>query len=207
MSERKSDVPICTKNLKRNNMSGTLDLTAATEALQQGKVILYPTDTIWGLGCDATNEAACQRIMEIKQRPENKSFIVLVDSFQMIEKYIPEFPDVCYDLVDLSDQPLTIIYPNAKGLAPTVVAADGSVGIRLTKDPICLKLIRAMRKPLVSTSANVSGDPNPTCYNDISASVKEQVDIIVKERLTEKCATPSQIIQIGLDSSIRIIRS
>lgn len=188
-------------------MSGTPDLTAAIQALQDGKVILYPTDTIWGLGCDATNEAACQRITDIKDRPEHKSFIVLVDSFQMIEKYIPEFPDVCYDLVDLSDKPLTIIYPNAKGFAPSVVASNGSVGIRLTKDPICLKLIRALRKPLVSTSANVSGAPNPTCFDEISPTIKDQADAIVTERLTDTCSTPSQIIEIGLDSSIRIIRS
>lgn len=177
------------------------------EALKAGKVILYPSDTIWGLGCDATNEEACQRISEIKNRPENKSFILLVDSFQMIEKYIPDFPEVCYDLVDLSEKPLTIIYPNATGLAPSVLAEDGSVGIRLTKDPICLNLIRSMRKPLVSTSANVSGNDFPKSYNDIATSIVENVDAIVMERLTEKMTTPSQIIKIGLDSSIKIIRS
>jgi L-threonylcarbamoyladenylate synthase len=183
------------------------NLSAATEALQQGKVILYPTDTIWGLGCDATNEAACQQLAGIKNRPEDKSFILLADSFQMIEKYIPEFPEVCYELVDLAEKPLTIIYPGAKGLAPSVLAADGSVGIRLTKDPICLKLIRAMRKPLVSTSANLSGEAAPASFDEISQTIKDQVDAIVQERLNEKMSTPSQIIKIGLDSSIKIIRS
>lgn len=184
-----------------------MDLSAAVEALKDGKTILYPTDTIWGLGCDATNDEACRRIAAIKNRPDDKSFILLTDSFQMIEKYIPEFPDVCYDLVDLAEKPLTIIYPNAKGLAPSVLAEDGSVGIRLTKDPICLKLIRSMRKPLVSTSANISGKPAPICFDDIHPAIKDQADAIVMERLKEKMSMPSQIIKIGLDSSIKIIRS
>lgn len=177
------------------------------EALKAGLTILYPSDTIWGIGCDATNEAACQRILEIKQRPKDKSFILLVDSFQMIEKYIPEFPEVCYDLVDLSDKPLTIIYPNAQGLAPSVLAEDGSVGIRLTKDPVCTALIRSIRKPLVSTSANISGQPFPKNFNTIDPRIKEQVDAILEARITEQLATPSQIIKIGLDSSIQVIRS
>lgn len=184
----------------------TFNISAAADALKDGKTILYPTDTIWGLGCDATNDEACQKILEIKKRPAEKSFILLADSFQMIEKYIPEFPSVCYDLVDLSERPLTIIYPNAKGLAPSVLAEDGSVGIRLTKDPLCLALIRSMRKPLVSTSANISGESSPTCYDDISEAIKNSVDEIVKERLTEKRTQPSQIIKIGLDSSVQIIR-
>jgi L-threonylcarbamoyladenylate synthase len=188
-------------------MTDAPDLSAAIEALQHGKVILYPTDTIWGLGCDATNDAACQRIAAIKNRPEDKSFILLADSFQMIEKYIPDFPAVCYDLVDLAEKPLTIIYPGAKGLAPSVLAEDGSVGIRLTKDPICLKLIRSMRKPLVSTSANLSGEAAPASFDEIPQIVKDQADAIVLERLKEQMSSPSQIIKIGLDSSIRIIRS
>ncbi|MDR0803298.1 L-threonylcarbamoyladenylate synthase [Fluviicola sp.] len=177
------------------------------KALQNGKTILYPSDTIWGIGCDATNGEACKRILEIKQRPANKSFILLADSFQMIEKYIPEFPSVCYDLIDLAEKPLTIIYPGAKGLAPGVLAEDGSVGIRLTKDPICLALIRSIRKPLVSTSANLSGQPSPTNFQSIAFQIKDQVDAIVEARLTEELATPSQIIKIGLDSSVKVIRS
>ena len=177
------------------------------QALKAGKTILYPSDTIWGIGCDATNEEACQKIFEIKERPATKSFILLVDSFQMIEKYIPEFPDVCYDLVDLSDKPLTIIYPNAQDLAPAVLAEDGSVGIRLTKDPVCLALIRSIRRPLVSTSANISGQPFPTNFSNIDAKIKERVDGIVELRINEELSTPSQVIKIGLDSSIQVIRS
>lgn len=181
-------------------------LQQAKETLQQGGVILYPTDTIWGIGCDATNDEACKRILDIKNRPANKSFILLVDSFHMIERYIPEFPEVCYDLVDLATRPLTIIYPNAKDLAPNVLAADGSVGIRLTKDPICVQLIRSIRKPLVSTSANLSGDPNPSCFADVHESIKKNVDAIVMERLEEVNSTPSQIIKIGVDMRVEIIR-
>ncbi|MDD2982330.1 MAG: L-threonylcarbamoyladenylate synthase [Crocinitomicaceae bacterium] len=176
------------------------------ETLKEGGIILYPSDTIWALGCDATNESACQKLMALKNRPDDKSFIILVDGFQMIEKHIPDFPDVCYDLVDFADKPLTVIYPDAKRLAPSILAADGSVGIRVTKDPSCLKLIRAMRRPLVSTSANISGEANPTCFDDVNQKLKEGVDAIVMERLTEKNTAVSQIIKIGVDYSVEIIR-
>jgi L-threonylcarbamoyladenylate synthase len=176
------------------------------ETLKNGGTILYPTDTIWGIGCDATNDEACKKVLKVKQREENKSFIILVDSFQMLEKYVPEFSSVCYELAELAIKPLTIIYPKAIGLAQSVIAEDGSVGIRLTKDPICLKLLKALKKPLVSTSANISGENYPTCFEDINLQIKENVDIIIEERLNEKQVTPSQIIKIGIDSSIKILR-
>lgn len=182
------------------------DLNDTKTTLAQGGIILYPTDTIWGLGCDATNEEACQRILALKKRPENKSFILLVDGFQMLERYVPEFPAVCYDLVDTAIRPLTIVYPTSKGLAPSVVAEDGSVGIRITQDPICLALIRSMKKPLVSTSANLSGEAVPANFAQIPEVIKKGVDHIVMERLTENCTQASQIIKIGLDSSVRVIR-
>lgn len=178
----------------------------AVQTLKSGGILLYPTDTIWGIGCDATNEVACQRILTLKNRPNGKSFILLVDSFSMIERYIPEFHEVCYDLVDLATKPLTIIYPNATGLAPSVVAQDGSVGIRLTTDPTCLKLIRAIRKPIVSTSANLSSQASPQQFDEIDIKIKTGVDAIVKERLNERMNQPSQIIKIGIDGSVSIIR-
>lgn len=178
----------------------------AIEALKTGKVILYPTDTIWGIGCDATKEDACQRILEIKHRPGDKSFVLLADSFRMIEKFVPDFPSVCYDLADLAEKPLTIVYPGAKGLAPSVLAEDGSVGIRLTKDPLCVKLIRSLGKPIVATSANISGFPHPTRFSEIDKQLLNGVDAIVPERLEEIRTTPSQIIKIGLDSSVKVIR-
>jgi len=176
------------------------------EVLKNGGTILYPTDTIWGIGCDATDEAACQKILDIKNRPNEKSFIVLIDSVAMLEKYVPEFHSVCYDLIDLSEKPLTIIYPSANDLAKTVLAADGSVGIRITKDPICLKLIRSIRKPIVSTSANVSGKANPTTFNEIDEQIKSKVDAVLEDRMQEKMTTPSQIIKIDLDGTVKVIR-
>lgn len=176
------------------------------EILKNGGTILYPTDTVWGLGCDATNEEACQKIMTIKNRIGGKSFIVLMDSFLMLERYIPEFPSVCYDLVDYADKPLTIIYPNAKELAPSTLAEDGSVGIRITKDPICLELIRGLNKPIVSTSANLSGEKVPSGFGKINQTIKEKVDYIIEERIHEKQSNPSKIIKIGLNNTIQIIR-
>lgn len=187
-------------------MNEMFDKEKISEILKNGGTILYPTDTIWGIGCDATNEEACQKIIQIKNRPQEKSFIILVDSFLMLEKYIPDFPSVCYDLVELAEKPLTIIYPDAKGIAPSILAEDGSVGIRLTKDPICLNIIRTIKKPLVSTSANISGGKNPSCFSEINPKIKNQVDLIIEERLDEKRNAPSQIIKIGLDSSIKVIR-
>jgi L-threonylcarbamoyladenylate synthase len=176
------------------------------EQLKSGGIILYPSDTIWGLGCDATNDEACQRIHELKERPANKSFIVLVDGFPMLERFVPDFNPVCYELADLATRPLTIIYPSAKGLAPSVLAEDGTVGIRITTDVNCLKLIRSIRKPIVSTSANVSGQLSPTCFSEIAPTIKNGVDAILEDRLTEKMITPSQIIKIGLDGSVTVIR-
>lgn len=184
-----------------------MDLKNNIESLKEGGTILYPTDTIWGIGCDATNEEACQKILSIKNRPENKSFIILVDNFAMLERYIPEFQEVCYDLVDFATKPLTIIYPKAKGLAPSILAEDGSVGIRITNDPICQKLIRAMRKPLVSTSANLSGEKNPTCFDEIDEKIKAGVDSIVEEKLSHKMDKASQIIKVGIDGKVELIRS
>jgi L-threonylcarbamoyladenylate synthase len=125
----------------------------------------------------------------------------------MLEKYVPEFHSVCYDLADLADKPLTIIYPKAQGLAPSVLAENGSVGIRITKDPICLKLIRSIRKPIVSTSANLSGTPNPSTFSEIAKEIITNVDAVLEERTNEKMITPSQIIQIDLDGSVKVIRS
>lgn len=183
-----------------------MDLSKAIEALRDGQTILYPSDTIWGIGCDATNEEACQKISELKGRGDGKSFILLVDNFSMLEYYIPDFPEVCYDLVDLATKPLTIVYPNAKKLAPSVLAEDGSVGIRVTTDPICLKLIRGMRKPLVSTSANLSGSPSPTRFDNVQSEIINGVDVIIEERIDEKMTTPSQIIKIGVGGDVKVIR-
>jgi L-threonylcarbamoyladenylate synthase len=175
------------------------------EILKNGGTILYPTDTIWGVGCDATNEEACQKILNLKQRPEDKSFIVLVDSIQMLEKYTISFPEVCYDLIDYAVRPLTIIYPNSRGLAPSVIAKDGSVGIRVTNDPFCIKLIRTLKRPIVSTSANISGEKSPINFATVSDLIKQGVDIVIPDN-GKSNGQPSQIIKIGDNSSVQIIR-
>lgn len=176
------------------------------DALKAGKTILFPTDTIWGIGCDATNEEAVQQIIKIKNRAENKSFVILVNNFNMLERYIEEFPEVCYDLIDLSEKPLSIVYDNPNGLAPSVVAGDNSVAIRLTNDKICSQLIQSIRKPIVATSANISGAPFPTSFDTVSAEIKSAVDCIVEERTQEKLNKPSQIIKIDRSSNIKVIR-
>ncbi len=183
------------------------DIQHYINLLKSGKTILYPSDTVWGIGCDATNEEACQKIMEIKKRSPESSFIVLVDGWHMVERYIPEFHDVCYELGDLAEKPLTIIYPHAKNIAPCALAADGSVGIRITTDPTCIKLIKGLRKPLISTSANFSGKPTPESYAEISEKIKQSVDGIIEERLKEQMSTPSQIIKVDADGTFKIIRS
>lgn len=176
------------------------------KTLENGGIILYPTDTIWGLGCDATNDEACKRLIDLKQRGSDKSFIVLVDSIQMLERYTTDFAPVCYELIDYAVSPLTIIYPSVRYLSKHVQAEDGSVGIRVTNDPICKKIIQKLKKPIVSTSANFSGEPSPTCFDDISEELKSKADAILLERLKDVCKTPSQVLKIGLDSTIQIIR-
>jgi L-threonylcarbamoyladenylate synthase len=183
-----------------------MNIEQTIEVLKNGGTILYPTDTIWGIGCDATNEAACQKILDLKNRPTDKSFIVLMDSIAMLEKYVPEFNEICYELLEIAENPLTLIYPSAKGLAPSVLAKDGSVGIRITKDPTCLKLIRSLKKPIVSTSANLSGTESPAAFDAIDSTIKKGVDGILELRLEEKMSNPSQIIRIALDGTIEILR-
>jgi len=183
-----------------------LDIKEYAEKLRKGEVMLYPTDTIWGIGCDATNEDGCQRIVKIKNRPEEKSFILLVDSFQMVEKFVPEFHEVCYELVDSAERPLTIIYPGARNVAPSVLADDGSIAIRITKDPFCAKLIRSLKRPILSTSANLSGKAFPLNFHEINSQIINGVDFVIEDRLNERMDSPSQIIKIDLNGSVKIIR-
>lgn len=178
----------------------------AIEHLKQGKTLLYPTDTIWGIGCDATNGKAIDNIKKIKQRSPNKSFIILVDSVAMLERYVLDFPDVCYDLIDYALHPLTIIYDHPQGLPKELLAENGSLGIRVTKDKFCRQIIQGLRKPLVSTSANLSGEATGTCFNDINQVIKDEVDIILDERKEEVRTTPSKIIKIKGNGTISFIR-
>jgi L-threonylcarbamoyladenylate synthase len=183
------------------------DIKAALEVLQKGGVILYPTDTIWGLGCDACNEAAVQRIFTIKNQGDKKNMLVLMENAALIERYVDEVPEIAYDLIELSDKPLTIIYDGAKNLAKNLVAADGSIGIRITAEAFSSQLIRRFKRPIVSTSANISGKHFPACFDDIEQEIIDSVDFVVKYRQDDtNKAVPSDIIKLGRGGEIKIIR-
>lgn len=183
------------------------DIKQAIEVLRRGGVILYPTDTIWGIGCDATNAAAVKRVYEIKQREDSKSMLVLLENPSRIVGYIDEIPEVAWDLIEFSEKPTTIIYDKAKNLADNLVAADGSIGIRITREAFSSELLKRFRKPIVSTSANISGEPSPANFSEISEAIKKQVDYVVQYRQNEKGnPAPSSIIKLGVTGLIRIIR-
>lgn len=182
------------------------NITKAIEIMRNGGVILYPTDTIWGIGCDPTNEVAIQRVFEIKKRDAKKSFILLAESMTQVEHFVPEFPDVCYDLADFAESPLTIVYPCSKNLSPLVCGNDTSVAIRVTKDLFCKKLIQQFKKPIVSTSANVSGKQFPLHFEDIDSEIIEQVDFVLENPQYTGTKTPSKIIQIAKNGVIKILR-
>jgi len=183
------------------------DVKNACEALSRGGLILYPTDTIWGIGCDATNVAAVERVYALKQRTDHKAMLVLIDSPAKLSGYVHDVPYIALDLIDVSDKPLTIIYPNAKNLALNLLGDDGSVGIRITGERFSHELCKQFRKPVVSTSANISGLPSPDLFSEVVEAVKNGVDYVVRYRQDEKTkAKPSSIIKLNADGSIKIIR-
>lgn len=176
----------------------------AIEVLRNGGIILYPTDTVWALGCDARDSEACKKIQRITGNADG--MILLADGFPMIERYIPEFPEVCYDLVDFASKPLSIIYPEAKELAPEVLGSDGSVGFRISTDSNCLKLIRSIRKPLVATG--IPSGQGWLCrkFADIPQEIIDQVDAVIELRQDDKMKPLSQIIKIGLGNDVKVLR-
>lgn len=183
------------------------DLRKSLEVLRAGGVILYPTDTIWGLGCDATNQSAVQKIFDIKARSENKTLLVLADSEGMLERYVKEIPEIALQIISVSDTPVTIVYPKGKNLAPGICQNDGSVGIRICSEPFCNELISRFRKPIVSTSANISGKDSPSCFSDVEESLTKAVDYVVKYRQDDqKKHKASSVIRVDLDGTIKILR-
>lgn len=182
------------------------DVEACLRVLQQGGIILYPTDTVWGIGCDATNDAAAERIIALKQRPEQKSFVVLTASEREVLQYVAA-PDLAvFDYLLQTPKPTTVIYEHAIGLADNVTAADGSVAIRICKDEFCRHLVKRLRRPIVSTSANISGMPSPSVFNEISEEIKSGVDYVVRHRQEEVTpAAPSAIIS-WKNGELRVIR-
>ena len=183
------------------------DIKEACRVMYEGGVILYPTDTIWGIGCDATNEDAVRRVYDIKRRTDSKAMLVLVDSAVKVDFYVRDVPDVAWDLIELADKPLTIIYSGARNLASNLLAEDGSVGIRVTNEAFSKRLCQQFRKAIVSTSANISGQPSPSSFAEISEEIKSSVDYIVQARREEEGgAKPSSIIKLGEGGLIQIIR-
>ncbi len=193
-------------------------LSEALRVLREGGTILYPTDTVWGLGCDATNPEAVARIFEIKQRPDAKSMVLLASDLDMVAKYVKEVPSIAVDLVEVNDAPMTIIYPGAIAgvadapgdrwhLAWNAVAADGSVGIRIPLMDWCRQLVFKLGRPIVSTSANISGEPTPKRFSEIPQEIKDAVDFVVPPSVdTQSTGKASQILKVGLGGEIEIIR-
>jgi L-threonylcarbamoyladenylate synthase len=183
------------------------DIKKALEVLKGGGIILYPTDTIWGIGCDATNSEAVRRIYQIKKREDSKSMLVLMENPALLDRYVDDVPEVAWELVEISTTPLTVIYPGAKNMAKNLIAEDGSIGIRFTKEEFTTKLLQRLRRPLVSTSANISGEKSPAFFDEISDKIKNAVDYVVAYR-QDDCtpSTPSSIIKLGPGGRIDIIR-
>lgn len=183
------------------------DLLAALRVLQSGGVIIYPTDTIWGIGCDATCEQAVERIYRIKRRKDSKSMLSLVDSAGRLQQYVTEIPQMTWQLLDMAIRPMTIVYPDVVGLAPSLLAEDGSAGFRITAEPFTHALCEKLKHPIVSTSANFSGEKSPACFRQISKELLSEVDYVVNFRRQDNTpATPSSVVKLGPGNLVKVIR-
>ena len=183
------------------------ELKTALENLKKNNIILYPTDTVWGLGCDATNEKAVEKIFSIKKRDESKSLVILVDSLKMLRSYVDSLSEVVISFLKASDKPTTVIYKHPKKLSKNVIAKDNTVAIRIVKDEFCKKLIHTFGKPIVSTSANISDKPTPKTFKEIETSILDTVDYIVNLRRDEQSNQPSVIVKINDEGQVEVIRS
>ena len=183
------------------------DIKAAIEVMRKGGVILYPTDTVWGIGCDATNPEAVAKVYKIKRREDSKAMICLVDSDARLQRYVRQVPNVAWDVIELATKPLTIILDGAVNLAPNLVAEDGSVAMRVTNEPFSKELCYRFQKAIVSTSANFSGEPPASNYCDIDPQLLEAVDYVCTSRRQEKKPhTPSAIIRLKQDGEVMVVR-
>jgi L-threonylcarbamoyladenylate synthase len=183
------------------------EVAKALKVLQEGGTILYPTDTIWGIGCDATNTEAVEKIYRLKQRNETKSMIILLDTENKLESYISEVNPLAYELIEYAENPLTLVMPGAKNVSPALIASDGSIGIRVSKHPFCQQLIQRLRKPLVSTSANISGKPSPQYFAQIAPEIIDGVDYVVDiDQHDMEIKTPSTIMRLAPNGSFEFIR-
>ncbi|MBB3186042.1 L-threonylcarbamoyladenylate synthase [Microbacter margulisiae] len=183
------------------------EMKKCLEVLRTGGVILYPTDTVWGLGCDATNEAAVKKVYEIKKREDSKALLLLVDHIGKLQSYVDEIPALAFDIIEMSDKPITVIYSQGKNLAKNVLAEDGSIGIRVTNELFSKTLCERFRRPIVSTSANVSGEKTPHNFAQISDEILKAVDYVVQYRQNDFTeASASSIIKLGPGSYVKVIR-
>lgn len=174
--------------------------------LKRGGVILYPTDTVWGIGCDATNAEAVDKVFEIKKRAESKALICLVSDFKMLNQYIQEVPEVAYDILKYAVKPTTVIYDDPIRVAENLVGKDNSLGVRVVQDDFCRMLIKKFRRPIVSTSANISGEKTPSNYKEITPVILDAVDYVVNLQRNKKSAQPSSIIKLKNDGTVTVIR-
>lgn len=183
------------------------EVAKALKVLQEGGIILYPTDTIWGIGCDATNTEAVQKVYRLKQRDEAKSMIILLDTENKLESYVSDVNPLAYDLIEYAENPLTLVMPGAKNVSPALIAADGSIAIRVTSNQFCQQLIQRLRKPLVSTSANISGKPSPQYFSQIDQEVIDGVDCVVDiDQHSKEIKNPSTIMKLAPDGTFEFLR-
>jgi L-threonylcarbamoyladenylate synthase len=183
------------------------DIKNAVQILKSGGIILYPTDTEWSIGCDATNNEAVAKICNLKQSKDCTNMVALIDSANLLNQYINEVPEIAWDLIDLTDKPLTIIYSGAKRFAPMLVAPDGSIGIRVVKHKFCERLIQALGRPIVAAPVNISGNKLPIRFDDIDLALIEGVDLVISRDYEESTnSVPSGIIKLGIGGQVKIIR-
>lgn len=178
----------------------------AFEVIKNGGIILYPTDTVWGIGCDATNAEAVSKIYALKKREESKAMIVLMNGEKMLYNVFKEITEVAWQILDLAEKPTTLILDNPRNVAPNLIGTDKTLGMRLVKEPFCFKLMERMKKPLVSTSANISGQQTPIAFKDISPEIVKGVDYVVNLNREKLAGKPSTIIKLTNDSQVKVIR-
>lgn len=182
------------------------EVNQAIAVLEKGGLILYPTDTVWGIGCDATNSEAVKKIYDLKRREDSKAMICLVANDFMLEKHVTEVPEAAWDIIDLSTKPTTIIYDKPRGIAANLIASDDTLAIRVASDKFCRYLIKKFKRPIVSTSANISGFPTPQSFDKISDDILKGVDYVVNLNRSAKNQVPSAIIKLGNDGTVKVIR-
>lgn len=183
------------------------EINNALQTLKQGGLILYPTDTVWGIGCDASNPEAVKKVYQLKQREDSKALICLVADDRMLKKYVKKIPEVAFNILDVADNPITIIYDDAQNLAENLIAEDKTIAIRIPNDDFCFQLLRRFNGAIVSTSANLSGQPTPKSFKEIDPEVLKGVDYIVNLHHEKICSKPSSIIKLGNDGQVKVIRA